>query len=392
MGLESATYVSELTSSNPIASDNASQGDDHIRLVKAVLQNTFPNGERAFRFPFTVFKTANFSITSPTDENEIYGVDATAGNITVTLPSSPTESFAFRLYKIDGTANTITLDPSGSDTINGAATFVVSKLFQAVFVVWTSSHWTVFQSFNVTPYYSGGQDIPFTDIAPSGAAKRVLAATTATDWSEHTVAAILEFLSASMARGDLLMRGASAFDRLGAGDATKVLTANGAAADLTWEYPRMPARAYGEYGTNTALTGIIPADNTIPQVGEGDEIISVTITTQTDTSRVRLSFQGSFALGTGGATGTVAFFRDGAANSIAATGVNHSISGAADGVNHPHPLVLEFEEAPGNAGTYTYSVRTGSNSGGYRLNGLTSGALYGGVMKCTLTVQEIFMP
>jgi hypothetical protein len=41
MGLESATYISELVSTNPTATDPISQGDDHLRLIKAVLKNQF---------------------------------------------------------------------------------------------------------------------------------------------------------------------------------------------------------------------------------------------------------------------------------------------------------------------------------------------------------------
>lgn len=43
MPLESASYISQLNSANPAATDLLSQGDDHIRLIKAVLQATFPN-------------------------------------------------------------------------------------------------------------------------------------------------------------------------------------------------------------------------------------------------------------------------------------------------------------------------------------------------------------
>lgn len=43
MSLESATYISQLNAANPTASDNASQGDDHIRMLKAVLLATFPS-------------------------------------------------------------------------------------------------------------------------------------------------------------------------------------------------------------------------------------------------------------------------------------------------------------------------------------------------------------
>ena len=41
MGLESGTYISELNSSYPTAADDVSEGDDHLRLIKAVLKNQF---------------------------------------------------------------------------------------------------------------------------------------------------------------------------------------------------------------------------------------------------------------------------------------------------------------------------------------------------------------
>ncbi len=42
MPLETATYLSDLVQSNPAPSDPMAAGDDHIRLIKAVLQNTLP--------------------------------------------------------------------------------------------------------------------------------------------------------------------------------------------------------------------------------------------------------------------------------------------------------------------------------------------------------------
>ena len=48
MGLESATYISELNTSNPVgATDPKSQGDNHIRLLKSALQATFPGAGHA---------------------------------------------------------------------------------------------------------------------------------------------------------------------------------------------------------------------------------------------------------------------------------------------------------------------------------------------------------
>lgn len=44
MGLESASYINELVITNPVGNtDPKSQGDDHLRLIKKTLKNTFPN-------------------------------------------------------------------------------------------------------------------------------------------------------------------------------------------------------------------------------------------------------------------------------------------------------------------------------------------------------------
>lgn len=43
MSLETGNWISDLNSSNPLGSDAKSQGDDHLRLVKTVLKNHFPN-------------------------------------------------------------------------------------------------------------------------------------------------------------------------------------------------------------------------------------------------------------------------------------------------------------------------------------------------------------
>jgi microcystin-dependent protein len=43
MALESGTYLNSLVTSNPTATDALAQADDHLRLIKSVLVNTFPN-------------------------------------------------------------------------------------------------------------------------------------------------------------------------------------------------------------------------------------------------------------------------------------------------------------------------------------------------------------
>jgi len=43
MGLETASFISQLDSTFPLGGDPINKGDDHIRLVKAVLKTQFPN-------------------------------------------------------------------------------------------------------------------------------------------------------------------------------------------------------------------------------------------------------------------------------------------------------------------------------------------------------------
>lgn len=43
MALESASFISQLNIANPLSTDTVSQADDHLRLIKSVLKNTFPN-------------------------------------------------------------------------------------------------------------------------------------------------------------------------------------------------------------------------------------------------------------------------------------------------------------------------------------------------------------
>lgn len=43
MSLESATYINQLVRTNPNGADPKGQGDDHLRMIKGALLNTFPN-------------------------------------------------------------------------------------------------------------------------------------------------------------------------------------------------------------------------------------------------------------------------------------------------------------------------------------------------------------
>ena len=43
MGLEAGTYIDDLNPDWPLSTDKRRQGDDHLRLIKQCIKNTFPN-------------------------------------------------------------------------------------------------------------------------------------------------------------------------------------------------------------------------------------------------------------------------------------------------------------------------------------------------------------
>jgi hypothetical protein len=80
-GLESGTYISDLVVTNPLSTDLASTGDDHMRLIKSTIKTTFPNISGAMNATHTEL---NFLVgsTSGTFTGTLTGMSgATTGTV-----------------------------------------------------------------------------------------------------------------------------------------------------------------------------------------------------------------------------------------------------------------------------------------------------------------------
>jgi len=83
------------------------------------------------------------------DENmAIIEVDATAGNTTLPLAAVATAGAGYRVLvmKTDSSANTVTIDPNSSETINGALTNVLNAQYAFVELFCTGSAWLVLRA------------------------------------------------------------------------------------------------------------------------------------------------------------------------------------------------------------------------------------------------------
>jgi hypothetical protein len=121
MGLETATFLEELVGTNPTGSDDRSAGDDHIRLVKSVLKSTFPGlAGRAFRVQN---KSADYTVVG-NDNMSLLFFSATA---TLNLPAAASAGNGFMLFAAVAAGQVVTIDPNGSETLNGAATAFLNQ-------------------------------------------------------------------------------------------------------------------------------------------------------------------------------------------------------------------------------------------------------------------------
>ena len=114
------------------------------------------------------------------------------------------------------------------------------------------------------------------------------------------------------------------------------------------------------------ISGTIPGDNTIPQVSEGSELLTVSVTVPASASYLYFLVNGpSFAEITNNSNiFTIALFRDGQ------SGNNAQAAYAEEGVygtNAGHCFTLWRIASPG-AGTYTYRIRGGADGGSFYIN------------------------
>jgi hypothetical protein len=86
-------------------------------------------------------KTSNFTTIS---SNHTIPVDATSGAIVISLVSATAAVGIIQVIKkIDASVNTVTIDPSGSETIDGAATKVLSTQWESMMIQSNGTNWYV---------------------------------------------------------------------------------------------------------------------------------------------------------------------------------------------------------------------------------------------------------
>lgn len=139
MGLETGTFIDDLVTTNPPGTDLKSQGDDHIRLIKAILRATFPRAGKAFYFPQNLSKSADFTVLA-TEDKSTFSVDTVGGAITLTLPTLAVgdAGWSIEVIKTSVSSNPIFIVPP-SGLINNFSKVRRTLEFMITKVVWNGS-------------------------------------------------------------------------------------------------------------------------------------------------------------------------------------------------------------------------------------------------------------
>lgn len=136
-----------------------------------------------------------------------------------------------------------------------------------------------------------------------------------------------------------------------------------------------------ETGAYASSSASIPMDDTIPQITEGTQVMSASITPKSASSKITIDVL-MFISGNGSNHSMAALFKDLASDAIETCLVTTS------GTNYGLPIVMKKTLTLGDTSPHTFTVRIGPYSGTMYMNGNSAGRLFGGTFISSITIKE----
>ena len=139
------------------------------------------------------------------------------------------------------------------------------------------------------------------------------------------------------------------------------------------------------YQTGAVATGstAIPYDDTIPQITEGDEYMTLAITPKSATNKLLIEVV-LLGAGSGAWTATAALFQDATAGALACD------RNAGASSSYGAGFTFSYFMTAGITSATTFRVRAGEIDGtAYTFNGLDSSRKYGGAYMSSITITEV---
>jgi hypothetical protein len=104
MALESGTYINSLVATNPAATDALAAADDHMRLIKSTIKNTFPNIDAAITATEDELNILDGATLTTSHLNTLDGITSTTAELNIL---SGVTSTSAELNTLDGFTGTV---------------------------------------------------------------------------------------------------------------------------------------------------------------------------------------------------------------------------------------------------------------------------------------------
>jgi hypothetical protein len=139
-----------------------------------------------------------------------------------------------------------------------------------------------------------------------------------------------------------------------------------------------------ETGAVATGTTLLPVDDTIPQITEGNEYMTLAITPRSATSRLIVDVVVYLSHSAASANLAAALFQDATANALAA------VSQVMSSPTSPVTIAFRHTMTSGTTSATTFRVRAGAaNAGTVTFNGAGGGRFFGGVSASSVVIQEV---
>lgn len=102
--------------------------------------NTVTIPDNSGMTPIDVTGTYN---ATQTNGHYLLNCDASGGAVTINMPTAVSNTAIFKVHKLDSSANTVTVDPDGSEQIKGDSTLIISYQFSTAAIVSDNAGWVI---------------------------------------------------------------------------------------------------------------------------------------------------------------------------------------------------------------------------------------------------------
>lgn len=371
MGLETANFITGLVQANPPATDQFAQGDDHLRLIKRVLQQTFPTA--GFSISFTVKGGA---LVEKADEAAMRAFLLVAG-----LADANTFTAKQTIQLSDDTAvagpvtdfERVSLTPAASDLL--ALLRFLGRNDAAAQTIYGGIGAKIS---NVAAASEGG--IVYVQAAAAGVlADRLYIG--AGLWSPAATGGDKGIGTFNPA--ELWINGIGPFAPPSLGTAGMELKSTGATTP-TFAWGAVVQEAHATLEGVITTTATFPLDDTIPQIGEGTGVLTLDFTPKSVTNTLQIDIILNYALSSATPAMILALFQDSGVDALNAVAADVAAAGALSQIRLRHYV------SAASLTLRTFKVRVGASSAAtVTLNGFGGARKFGGVLNSSISVREL---